>query len=48
MTREELRKLPYRELQRVYSAYLEERGFAAGTVAAARNSAFYLLKNDTS
>ena len=35
-------------LQRVYSAYLEERGFAAGTVAAARNSAFYLLKNDPS
>ena len=35
-------------LQRVYSAYLEERGFAAGTVAAARNSAFYLWKNDPS
>lgn len=35
-------------LQRVYSAYLEERGFAAGTVSAARNSAFYLLKNDPS
>ena len=35
-------------MQRVYSAYLEERGFAAGTVAAARNSAFYLLKNDPS
>ena len=44
MAQEELRGLPCRELQRVYTAYPEEQGFAAGTIAAARNSAFSLLK----
>ena len=44
MTPEEPRGLPCRKLQRVYTAYPEEQGFAAGTIAAARNSAFSLLK----
>lgn len=48
MTPEELRGLPCRELQRVYTAYPEEQGFAAGTIAAARNSAFSRLKHEPS
>ena len=48
MTPEEPRGLPCRKLQRVYTAYPEEQGFSAGTIAAARNSAFSLLKHEPS
>lgn len=43
-----LKKLPYKELQQVYTTYLKSQNLSQNTIATSRNDAFYLLKNDSS
>ena len=41
-----LKKLPYEELQQVYTTYLKSQNLSQNTIATSRNDAFYLLKNE--
>lgn len=43
-----LKKLPYKDLQRCYAAYLESLNLSKSTITTSKNDAFYLLKNDNS